>query len=81
MVSKGARHIVLLSRSGSTNGKADALIKDMHKLGAAVIVRACDVADKLQVNAVIAGLAKSLPVRGLIHAAMVLVVRSHFFIS
>ncbi|KAB2571677.1 Reducing polyketide synthase PKS2 [Lasiodiplodia theobromae] len=74
MVQKGARTVVLLSRSGKTDGKVGQLIEDMKQsFGANIVVRACDVADEQSVRALVDDCTTSLPpIRGVIHAAMVL---------
>lgn len=76
MVQRGARHIVLLSRSAKITGELDQLIQDSRAVGAFIYVRPCDVADEAGVTTLIAELQKTLPpIRGLVHAAMVLKVR------
>ncbi|KAI0490355.1 ketoacyl-synt-domain-containing protein [Xylaria cf. heliscus] len=73
MVSRGARHLVLVSRSGSATGKVKELIEEVAAVGAEVIVRRCDVAKPDDVEELINfGLEGMPPVRGLIHGAMVL---------
>ncbi|KAI5920277.1 hypothetical protein F4810DRAFT_438322 [Camillea tinctor] len=73
MVGRGARHLVLVSRSGSATGKVKALIDEAAELGAEIVVRRCDVADPIEVEDLINnGLEGLPPVRGLIHGAMVL---------
>ncbi|CAG8978751.1 hypothetical protein HYALB_00011512 [Hymenoscyphus albidus] len=73
MMSKGARSIVLLSRSGSATGKVAELITEAAELGATITVLPCDVASKEAVDKLISTDLVSLPpIRGVIHAAMVL---------
>ncbi|CAO2647160.1 Nn.00g080820.m01.CDS01 [Neocucurbitaria sp. VM-36] len=73
MVDKGAKNIVLLSRSGSLRGKGKEQIDTLNKAGANIIVRRCDVADHADVEHLVSqGLADMPPVRGVIHGAMVL---------
>ncbi|PHH68887.1 hypothetical protein CDD82_201 [Ophiocordyceps australis] len=73
MAQHGARHIVLLSRSGRCSDDVLQLTEQCSRLGAAIHVRACDAADTAAVDGVVAELAQSLPpIRGLVHAAMVL---------
>lgn len=83
MISKGARNIVLLSRSGSTPGKVMELIQQVHGLGAEVLVRQCDVTDRSQVRQCLQDLvrANKPPVRGLIQGAMVFEVHFPLFNS
>ncbi|KAH7116905.1 hypothetical protein B0J11DRAFT_592976 [Dendryphion nanum] len=73
MIGKGAKNIVLLSRSGSLKGKAKDQIDELNNAGANIVVRRCDVADKSDVeNLISSGLTDLPPVRGVIHGAMVL---------
>ncbi|KAL8362903.1 hypothetical protein RB601_008930 [Gaeumannomyces tritici] len=73
MAEKGAGNVVLLSRSGSATGKVKELIDSASVDGANVVVRRCDVADKVSVDELFAtGLDGLPPVRGIVHGAMVL---------
>ncbi|KKO98752.1 fatty acid synthase S-acetyltransferase [Trichoderma harzianum] len=73
MVRRGARHIVLLSRSGKVTDDLSKLMKESRKLAASIYVVACDVADEKSVQALVEELQEDLPpIRGIIHAAMVL---------
>ncbi|ATY60574.1 Beta-ketoacyl synthase [Cordyceps militaris] len=73
MVQRGARNIVLLSRSGNMTPELEKLSADCELSGAKIHVMACDVADQAKVNELIAQLQGSLPpILGVIHAAMVL---------
>ncbi|KAI1499706.1 hypothetical protein F5X99DRAFT_430330 [Biscogniauxia marginata] len=73
MVSRGARHLVLVSRSGSASGKVKALIDEAAEVGAEIVIRRCDVSNPAEVEELInSGLESLPPVRGLIHGAMVL---------
>lgn len=77
MVGKGARTLVLVSRSGSASAKVQELIKELSALGANVIVRSCDVANTSSVNHLIEKELDGLPpVKGVVHGAMVLRVSS-----
>jgi hypothetical protein len=76
MVSKGAKNIVLLSRSGKLQGKAKEQIDTLNDDGAKILVRSCDVADRASVDKLISVDLNGLPpVRGIVHGAMVLHVR------
>jgi NAD(P)-dependent dehydrogenase (short-subunit alcohol dehydrogenase family) len=82
MVEKGARNIILLSRSGAANGKIDAFVEEMKGMGGAIVVRRCDVAKKDEVEELISnGWVGMPPVRGVIHGAMVLHVSCHSYIQ
>ncbi|OCL14366.1 polyketide synthase [Glonium stellatum] len=73
MVGKGAKHIVLISRSGSATGKVKDLVEDLGKLGANIVVRRCDVVNRGDVdNLITHELVGMPPIRGVIHGAMVL---------
>ncbi|RFU78582.1 polyketide synthase [Trichoderma arundinaceum] len=73
MVRRGARHIILLSRSGKVTDELSMLMKESRKLGASLYVMPCDVADEKNVKALVDELQDDLPpIRGIIHAAMVL---------
>jgi NADP-dependent 3-hydroxy acid dehydrogenase YdfG len=72
MVTKGAHNLVLISRSGAT-GKVKELMDELTALGANVLVRSCDVADKKSVDSLLSNeLGNMPPVRGVVHGAMVL---------
>lgn len=73
MVSKGARNLVLVSRSGTATGKVQKLIEELAPLGATITVKQCDVANKDSVHTLInKDLAQMPEIRGVIHGAMVL---------
>jgi NAD(P)-dependent dehydrogenase (short-subunit alcohol dehydrogenase family) len=73
MVGKGARNIVLVSRSGSTSGKVKELIDQLTGEGAKIVVRRCDVSNSDSVDNLVESELIGLPeVRGVIHGAMVL---------
>ena len=73
MVEKGAKHIVLVSRSGSATGKVKELIDDLTVVGANIVVRPCDVTDTDAVNKLVTKELVGLPpVRGVVHGTMVL---------
>jgi len=73
LIQKGARHLVLLSRRGDATPGADSIRDELESLGARVRLVACDVANRKQLSALIDDIDKSeQPLKGLIHAAMVL---------
>ena len=73
MVSKGAKNIVLLSRSGSATGKVKDLIDELALGGANIVVRQCDVVNSNSVENLIANELVGMPeIRGVVHGAMVL---------
>ncbi|KAH7327102.1 beta-ketoacyl synthase domain-containing protein [Rhexocercosporidium sp. MPI-PUGE-AT-0058] len=73
MIEKGAKNIVLLSRSGKSDGKVGELIEEAATIGANVIVKSCNVSSEKAVEKLVSDDLSSLPpIKGLIHAAMVL---------
>jgi phthiocerol/phenolphthiocerol synthesis type-I polyketide synthase C len=69
----GARHLVLASRRGATSDEAREAIAALRASGVVVLEGKADVADGGQLAALLAEVAKTMPpLRGLIHAAMVL---------
>ncbi|ARP94077.1 type I polyketide synthase [Bordetella genomosp. 13] len=73
LADKGARHLVLLSRSGATSDVARTLIAALQARGVTVHAQACDVTDRGALAAVLAHVdARMPPLRGLVHAAMVI---------
>ena len=73
MVGKGARNIVLVSRSGSVTGKVKELVDELAAAGANIVVRRCNVVNKAEVDELVqSGLQHLPPVRGVVHGTMVL---------
>lgn len=73
MAGKGARHVVLVSRSGSVVGKVKTLVDELAAVGASVVVRRCNVASRGEVDELVqTGLEGLPPVRGVVHGTMVL---------
>lgn len=73
MAGKGAKNIVLVSRSGSVTGKVKELVEDLSVLGVSVHVRRCNVVNKAEVDELIqTGLRGLPPIRGVVHGTMVL---------
>lgn len=70
MVDHGARHLLILSRSGRT----DPFVTGLQKRGCVVRIHSCDVADESQLHAVLQQCHEDNmpPIRGIIQAAMVL---------
>ncbi|MFJ1766976.1 SDR family NAD(P)-dependent oxidoreductase [Amycolatopsis sp. NPDC088138] len=64
----GVRHLLLAGRRGADAPGAEALREELTALGAEVTIAACDVADRTQVESLLAG--RSLA--GVVHAAGVL---------
>ena len=73
MLLKGAKNIVLLSRSGTLKGPAVEQVAALNAAGANVVVRSCDVSVRADVDNLLSeGLSGLPPVKGIIHGAMVL---------
>ncbi|KAI5860199.1 ketoacyl-synt-domain-containing protein [Durotheca rogersii] len=72
MVEHGAKHIVLLSRSGGDVTRVKQLM-DATRDRASIVVKACDIAEGESVHRVVRECAeKHLPVCGVVHAAVML---------
>jgi NAD(P)-dependent dehydrogenase (short-subunit alcohol dehydrogenase family) len=74
MVSRGARNLILLSRSGPDKiKKAQAMLAEMERQGVKVRCPVCDVADLASLHrALEVSLASMPPIKGCFQAAMVL---------
>jgi hypothetical protein len=78
MVKRGARNLILLSRSGLKTESAKTLVKDLAAQGAHIATPACDITDNSLLEAVLRNCALTMPpVKGCIQAAMVLKVSSN----
>jgi phthiocerol/phenolphthiocerol synthesis type-I polyketide synthase C len=73
LVSKGARHLVLVSRTGPATLGAKAAVADLQALGATVEAVACDVTDREAMSRLIEKMSSAAtPLRGVVHAAAVI---------
>lgn len=73
LVQRGARHLALVNRSGVTSSEAIQAIEEMGRAGVRVFATAVDVTQEQAVVALFKTLKKTFPpLRGVIHAAMVL---------
>ncbi|KAF7919956.1 uncharacterized protein EAE98_009190 [Botrytis deweyae] len=72
MVERGARHLVFLSRSGTDSPSALALVEGLKASGVNAVVLRANVASKPQILEAIASIDPKYPIRGVVHAAMVL---------
>ncbi|KAJ8130428.1 hypothetical protein O1611_g3200 [Lasiodiplodia mahajangana] len=71
MADKGARYLILPSRSGATSEAASKLIKELNDRGVHVATPVCDASSYKCLSAAIDDCARSMaPVRGCINAAM-----------
>ena len=71
MVERGARHLFFLSRSSSHKPEAASIVRDLAKADAKPQVIRCDVTDEKALVLAIEQITSQLPVKGVIHAAMV----------
>jgi hypothetical protein len=73
MAEKGARHIVIFSRSDQMDSEAQSFLNRLRSVGVNVRVDRCDVTSEASLNQTLGNIwATSPPIRGLIQAAMVL---------
>ncbi|KAG0652505.1 Reducing polyketide synthase [Hyphodiscus hymeniophilus] len=73
MARKGAKHIILASRSSRVSDAVQALIEDLAAEGAKVLVRQCDVAKQDDVAKLVLECSRDFPpIKGVLHSAMVL---------
>jgi NADPH:quinone reductase-like Zn-dependent oxidoreductase/short-subunit dehydrogenase/acyl carrier protein len=73
LADKGARHLVLISRSGPVAPEAQAAIVALQARGVKVHAVSCDVTDKEALSALLQEITTTMPpLRGLVHAASVI---------
>ncbi|MEQ1485778.1 type I polyketide synthase [Methyloglobulus sp.] len=73
LASKGARHLVLISRSGPVSEEAKTAINQLEQQGVAVLAVSCDVTDKNAIALLLNKIAKEMPpLKGIVHAATVI---------
>ena len=69
LASRGAGHLLLLSRRGGEAPGAAELVGELTRLGSRVTVTACDAADRGALAAVLAGIPAEFPLGAVIHTA------------
>lgn len=73
MAEQGARHFVLMGRRGVHSPETARQVEELRRAGAEVVVAQGDVSKVADVSAVLADIARNMPpLRGVLHAAMVL---------
>jgi NAD(P)-dependent dehydrogenase (short-subunit alcohol dehydrogenase family)/acyl carrier protein len=73
LAQKGARHLVLLSRTGAATPESQAAIAQFEQAGVSATAVACDVTDRQALASVLRKIeAEGPPLRGVVHAAMVI---------
>ena len=71
MVERGARHLIFLSRSGEDNRGSAEIARELENIGPVPKIFRCDITRHEDLLPVIEGISRRLPVKGVIHAAMV----------
>lgn len=73
MVTRGAKNLVLLSRSASVKQKTGIFIAELEQVGCRVKAIGCDVSDSIQLALALQECRRELPpIRGVVQAAMIL---------
>ncbi len=73
LVTKGAKNLVLVSRSGPVSAEAIASIAELRAHGVRVHAAACDVTNERALTALFAMISTEMPpLRGIVHAAVVI---------
>ncbi|KAI0010005.1 hypothetical protein F4779DRAFT_331916 [Xylariaceae sp. FL0662B] len=72
MADRGAKHLILLSRSGATTSVAAKVIAELQEQGVDVMTPKCDVSSEASLSAILQQCAAMPPVKGCINSAMVL---------
>jgi hypothetical protein len=73
MVSKGARNLIFLSRSGPATPTAIALTEELAALGATVKMYACDVGDETALEKTLAKCSRDMPpIKGVVQSAAII---------
>ena len=82
MVSRGARHLILLSRSGPRSQAAITLLKELASEGARVEAPSCDIINPESLKSILEHLTEVMPpIKGCIQAAMILRVSLHHYFT
>ncbi|KAI0145929.1 putative polyketide synthase [Hypoxylon sp. NC0597] len=73
LVSRGARHLILLSRSGPRTAEAKSLVSELVRKGIRIQTPCCDAANRSALKSTLTScLEKMPPIKGCIQAAMVM---------
>jgi NAD(P)-dependent dehydrogenase (short-subunit alcohol dehydrogenase family)/acyl carrier protein len=73
LAEKGARNLVLISRSGPVAEEAKVAIARLNRAGVRIHAASCDVTDKKALAALLAEIAVTLPpLKGIVHAATII---------
>ncbi|PYH87840.1 polyketide synthase [Aspergillus ellipticus CBS 707.79] len=71
LVERGARHLILLSRSGPASPHARGLVEELQGKGARVVTPACDITDITALKTVFDECGQMPPIKGCVQATMV----------
>lgn len=72
-VEHGAKHLVLVNRSGLSTDTARSTVEMLREMGAEVVVRGCDISDEQAFSAMYKEISQTLPpIKGAIQGAMIL---------
>jgi short-subunit dehydrogenase len=69
MATRGARNLILLSRSGPRTEVAKTMVEDLRQLGVDVRTPKCDIADRSSLAAALVSCKDMPPIRGCVQAA------------
>lgn len=73
MAEHGAKHLMLINRSGLRTEAAKSTVRELHGKGIDVAVYPCDISNETEVQQVLSSLPRDAPpIRGVIQGAMVL---------
>lgn len=73
LVQRGAKYLILLSRSGSSSGANKTFVTELEDLGVKVLAPKCDITDKKIIQAVLNEASKTMPpVKGCIQGTSIL---------
>ncbi len=73
LAEKGARHLILISRSGPASDEAKAALQQLEQQGVAVLAKSCDITDKASLEQLLTEASETLPpLKGVVHAATVI---------
>jgi acyl transferase domain-containing protein/NADPH:quinone reductase-like Zn-dependent oxidoreductase/acyl carrier protein len=73
LASKGARHLVLISRSGPVSAETITAVATLKEQGIKVLAQACDVTNQSALASLFETIAATMPpLRGVVHAAVVI---------
>ncbi|WP_300273093.1 type I polyketide synthase [Halomonas sp.] len=73
LADRGARHLILVGRSGASSDEAKAGVAELEAQGVEVVAAACDITDREALAGLLARCREDLPpLRGVVHAATVI---------